>query len=80
MVDGFSTHELEFELQKEEVAGIIELPLSEFMDDAIVSTELMNTSYGKDIHVPCFKVNGHFIWGATAMMLSELKETLKMVF
>ena len=77
---GFSIQEIEFELQKEEVAGIIELPLSVFMDDAIVSVELMNTSYGKNINVPGFKVNEHHIWGATAMMLSELKETLKMVF
>lgn len=76
---GTSNHELEFKLQEEEVAGIIELPLSEFMDDAIVSVEVMNTSYGQNINVPCFRVNNHNVWGATAMMLSELKETLKMV-
>jgi hypothetical protein len=27
--------------------------------------------------VPCFKINNHIIWGATGMMLSEIKELLK---
>ena len=75
---GYCEHEIAFELQQEEVAGIIELPLSEFMDEHIVVSKSMNTSYSDFFEVPCFKVNEHYIWGATAMMLSELKETLKM--
>lgn len=75
---GYCENELTFELQQEEVAGIIELPFSEFMDEAIVVTKSMDTSYSESIEVPCFKVNEHYVWGATAMMLSELKETLKM--
>ena len=74
---GYCKHEIAFELQQEEVAGIIELPFSEFMDEAIVVTKTMDTSYSESIDVPCFKVEEHYIWGATAMMLSELKETLK---
>ena len=35
--------------------------------------------YSGNIVVPGFQVNEHFVWGATAMMLSELKETLKLV-
>jgi 8-oxo-dGTP pyrophosphatase MutT (NUDIX family) len=77
---GYSTTELQFELQTDEVAGIVELPLKEFMDDTILAINTMNTSYAGNIEVPGFNVNGHFVWGATAMMLSELKETLKMVF
>lgn len=77
---GFSEQELSFELQAEEVAGIIELPISEFMNDSIVIKKTMTTSYANSIDVPCFKVNEHYIWGATAMMMSELKETLKKVF
>lgn len=75
---GYCEHEITFKLQEEEVAGIIELPLSEFMDDSIVVSKSMNTSYSEAIEVPSFKVNEHYVWGATAMMLSELKETLKM--
>jgi hypothetical protein len=39
----------------------------------------MDTSYGENIDVPTFKIEEHFVWGATAMMLSELKEVLKKV-
>ena len=77
---GYSQSELKFQLQQEEVSGIVELPLKEFLDDRIVVTNNMKTSYAGSIDVPGFQVNEHFIWGATAMMLSELKETLKMVF
>lgn len=76
---GFSQSELQFELQEDEVAGIVELPLVDFLDDNNVTTTTMKTSYAGRIDVPGFQVNEHFIWGATAMMLSELKETLKMV-
>jgi len=42
----------------------------------IVSVPI-STSYANDIMVPAFKIGEHFVWGATAMMLSELKEVLK---
>ena len=77
---GYSEEELSFELQEDEVAGIIELPIMEFLDDGIIISKTMTTSYSKSVEVPCFKVNEHYIWGATAMMMNELKETLKKVF
>ena len=76
---GYSHDELTFELQEDEVAGIVELPLKDFLDDNIIVTNTMNTSYAGIIEVPGFQIEEHFIWGATAMMLSELKETLKLV-
>jgi 8-oxo-dGTP pyrophosphatase MutT (NUDIX family) len=76
---GYSSRELEFILQEDEVAGIVEFPLAEFMDDKNLVTTTMKTSYAGSIDVPGFQVNNHFIWGATAMMMSELKETLKLV-
>ena len=76
---GYSNDELNFELQEDEVAGLVELPLKEFLDDKIIVTNTMKTSYAGSIEVPGFQVGEHFVWGATAMMLSELKESLKMV-
>jgi hypothetical protein len=32
------------------------------------------------MEVPVFQIDEHSVWGATAMMLSELKDVLKMVF
>ena len=76
---GYSHDELTFELQEDEVAGIVELPLKDFLDDNIIVTNTMNTSYAGIIEVPGFQIEEHFIWGATAMILSELKETLKLI-
>jgi len=76
---GYSENKLEFVLQHDEVAAVVELPLSEFLDDSNLSKLIMKTSYAGAIEVPGFKIKEHFIWGATAMMMSELKETLKLV-
>ena len=66
-------------LQEEEVAGLVEFPFADFMNDNIIVNSVMKTSYAGNIEVPGFQVNEHFVWGATAMMLSELKDTLKLV-
>ena len=76
---GYSIADLSFIPDQDEVAGIIELPLSEFLDDNIVITNRMSTSYNNDIDVPAFKIQNHIVWGATAMMLSELKDVLRNV-
>lgn len=62
-----------------EVASIIEFPLDEFLDDNNIMMQKMATSYSESIDVPSFKVGAFAVWGATAMMLSELKEVLKTV-
>ena len=77
---GICREEIVFQIQQSEVAGIIELPFTDLMNEAIVCTKMMDTSYAQSIEVPCFKVGNHYIWGATAMMMSELKETLKKLF
>lgn len=76
---GISKEELVFVLEPSEVANIIELPLSVFLDDALVTDTNLSTSYAADINVPAFKIQEHIVWGATAMILSELKEVLKEV-
>lgn len=65
--------------QLDEVEAIIEVPLMHFMDDTILITKKLATSYAIDIDVPAFLLNGHVVWGATAMMLSEVRELLKRV-
>jgi 8-oxo-dGTP pyrophosphatase MutT (NUDIX family) len=65
---GISKEELVFAPDSNEVAKIIELPLSVFLDDEIIISTTMTTSYAKNID-----------WGATAMMLSELKDVFNKV-
>ena len=76
---GFSESDLNFNLDPNEVAGIIELSMTEFLDENIVISNRMSTSYNQEIDVPAFKIQEHIVWGATAMMLSELKDVLKNV-
>lgn len=76
---GISKEELVFTPDPNEVAEIIELPLSLFLSDEIIVNENITTSYAKNVLVPAFKINDYIVWGATAMMLSELKEALKKV-
>ena len=74
---GFSNFYPDFRAQPSEVEQIIEVTLEEFLDDTIVITQNLTTSYAKNIEVPAFILKGHTVWGATAMMLSEAKELIK---
>jgi 8-oxo-dGTP pyrophosphatase MutT (NUDIX family) len=65
--------------QEEEVEALIEVALSHFLDDRICITRTVTTSYATDIEVPAYLLNDHVVWGATAMMLSEVRELLKEV-
>lgn len=76
---GICREEVSFYPDPIEVADIIELPLTTFLSDSIVINTEMTTSYAKSIEVPAFKIEGHIVWGATAMMLSELKIVLNSV-
>ncbi len=76
---GFSNIELSFDPNPEEVSDIIELPLAMFLDESIVVNVNMSTSYATNISVPAFQIDEHLVWGATAMMMSELKEMFKKI-
>lgn len=66
-----------FVKQEDEVEDIIEILLTDFMDDGNITSVKVMTSMEMEIEVPAFLLNGHIVWGATAMMLSELKDLLK---
>ena len=76
---GICREEIIFIPDAVEVANIIELPLSDFLSDEIIINAEISTSYAENSVMPAFKINEHIVWGATAMMLSELKEVLKKV-
>ena len=76
---GITPQTPKFVAQDDEVEALIEVPLPLFMDDRIVTTKKITTSYATNIDVPAFILNDHVVWGATAMMLSEVRELLKQV-
>ncbi|AUC84178.1 coenzyme A pyrophosphatase [Polaribacter sp. ALD11] len=73
---GFSA-EKPFFVTNYEVENTIEVLLEDLLNETSLSTVNLSTSYMDNIDVPCFKLNGYVVWGATAMMLSEIKELLK---
>ena len=72
---GFSVKRPNF-TTNHEVEKLIEVLLSDLLNDISLTTVIMNTSYMKNAEVPCFKFNNYVVWGATAMMLSEIKELI----
>lgn len=74
---GIATEELSFYPDVREVAAILELPLSVFLDDEIIIEATLSTSYANNALVPAFNIQNHIVWGATAMILSELRDVLK---
>ncbi len=65
--------------QLSEVAALIEVRLSALLDDANVFSETLTTSYAQNVSVPAFKLNGYTVWGATGMMLNEMRTLLQEV-
>jgi len=63
----------------DEVEKLIEVSLVDVLDENSLSSKNLTTSYMVNIDVPCFKLNNYIVWGATAMMLSEIKDLLKLV-
>lgn len=68
-----------FVIQESEVEALVEVYLRDFLDNSNHIEENLSTSYAKSINVPAYKLNGYTVWGATAMMMSEIKELLEQV-
>lgn len=62
-----------------EVEKIIEVPIDALINDKHISSIELETSYMKKVRVPCFNFENQIVWGATAMILSEIKDLLKEV-
>jgi 8-oxo-dGTP pyrophosphatase MutT (NUDIX family) len=61
-----------WQLQPDEVASVIETPALPFSEGRFRSTSTIQHRSGVEMDVPSFVIHGHVVWGATAMMLSEL--------
>jgi 8-oxo-dGTP pyrophosphatase MutT (NUDIX family) len=61
-----------------EVAEVFTFPLDALLDDQYKALEDREFN-GMKIAVPYYAINGHKVWGATAVMLSELEGRLRAV-
>lgn len=69
-----------FKADEYEVDEIIEVLVDDLLDEDLVKEKPIKISYGVTIQAPYFLLNGKVVWGATAMMLSELKTILNPFF
>jgi len=60
-----------------EVKEILEIKVSDLLNEENKTSTVISTPYQKNMETPCFILNGHTVWGATAMMLNEIKHMLK---
>jgi|SRR5690606_8000044 len=76
---GHLDSEPKFIPQKDEVSQIIEISLKDFLN---VRTTIHNikASYSNFPGVPAYIIEDKIVWGATAMILSELKDVLQQSF
>ena len=76
---GITQNSPNFIPEEKEVESIIEVNLNDFMDNKCITSRIITTSYAVDLEVPAFHLNGHIVWGATAMMLNEVRELISKV-
>ena len=60
-----------------EVEELIEVTLTDLLSDQSINSKHKKTFYAENVKVPYFLFNNHVVWGATAMIISEIKELIK---
>ncbi len=77
----FASKQLEFYKDKDEVQEIINIDLDQLLDTSnVVNTKGPHISNRYlDTLVPAYELNNYFVWGATAMILSEVKDIINSV-
>ena len=77
---GFAAEIDGFNPQKDEVEKIVEIPVPFFLDKANVNLKTeIKLFNGTLVNVPAYIFDGHIIWGATAIMLSEFTYILERI-
>jgi 8-oxo-dGTP pyrophosphatase MutT (NUDIX family) len=62
-----------------EVKTILRLYVDDLMNENIIGKGTIEVFNNLKIQTPWFEVDGHKVWGATAMMLSELKQLIRSI-
>ena len=70
----------QFKLNSFEVDKLIEVSLNQILNESSILKKKMKLSSGILVDCPYYFLNGYIVWGATAMILSELCAILKEKF
>lgn len=74
---GYLPYRPDFVAAPNEVAKVVEIALGELLDPINLKSLYHSVGGGRKIKAPAFEVRGNIIWGATAMMLSELLDIVR---
>ena len=70
----------EFLLEEREVKELISVDLNSLTNENIIESRNIKTADGYTLkNIPCFVFDGKVVWGATALILNELKFILKRI-
>lgn len=69
---GFLAKRPVFTPDPREVANIIEVDIMDLLKENVVKRTIIKASSGYEVEAGYYDVDNHVIWGATAMMLTEL--------
>lgn len=72
----FSSKQMNFIPEEKEVKEIFTFPVSKLLDSGTKSVQEVRTSQGFNTNTPGYSHNNKYIWGATAMILSELEHII----
>ncbi len=76
---GYMDYAPAFVPQPSEVKDILEVSVPKLLDPSTIQSTDITISSGITLkNVPYYGLNGHIVWGATAMMLSEFLEVIKL--
>jgi len=70
-------HDASWIANTHEVAQLLEVPIHQLFQTNAIKKKTMEFSPGIPVEVPYFDLQGHVVWGATAMIISELISVLQ---
>jgi 8-oxo-dGTP pyrophosphatase MutT (NUDIX family) len=73
---GFINHYPEFNIDNHEVEGLIELKLTDLISTKELTESKIKLANNTLLKVPSFIIDNKIVWGATALMLNELRHLL----
>ena len=76
---GIARESLSFTLQASEVEAVLEVSLVDFLNDESEVESEITAAADVTYKVPAFMLNKHVVWGATAMMLIEIKSMINQI-
>ncbi len=74
---GYLDHTPTFQAQESEVQALLETPFSTFLKEETIKRKTLHINQYTLRDVPHYEVKDKIIWGATAMMMSELVEVAR---